>query len=160
MTLKFRNVAISPDRPVSEWPGEAVLTALERGSLCDWRRLARAVQQEPWGPTARRIEQALGVRRPYGIAPAMEAVLAAARQQQVERERRAVAQQVRQLIAASRLKQSEFAAGIGTSRSRLSTYATGKVVPSAAMLVRMQQFARRCRDRHADPAAAPNRETR
>ena len=33
---------------------------------------------------------------------------------------------------------AEFAAGVGTSASRLSTYATGKVTPSAAMLLRIE----------------------
>jgi transcriptional regulator with XRE-family HTH domain len=44
-------------------------------------------------------------------------------------------------MAASGLSRAEFAARIGTSPSRLSTYATGKVVPSAAMLVRMRRQA-------------------
>ena len=143
MTLKFRNLDLSPDQPVTDWPAEAVLTAMERGSLEDWRRLARAVQQEPWGRTARQIEQALAFSRPYGVAPAMERVIEEARRAKTECERRAVAERVRELIAASGLDRAEFAERIGTSPSRLSTYATGKVVPSATLLMRMQQLAQR-----------------
>jgi len=33
-----------------------------------------------------------------------------------------------------------FATQVGTSASRLSTYATGRVTPSAAMLVRIEAF--------------------
>ena len=145
MTLRFRNLEISPDQPVSEWPGEAVLTALERGSLKDWRRLARAVQEDPWGQTARQIEQALRVSRPYGIAPAMERAIEDARRRKSERERREVARRVQELIAESGLGRKEFAERVGTSTSRLSTYATGRVVPSAAMLLRMEQLAERGR---------------
>jgi len=145
MTLKFRNLEISPDQPVSAWPGEAVLTAIERGSLRDWRRLVRVVQEDPWGRTARQIEQALKVSRPYGIAPALERAIENARRQKCECERLEVAERVQALIFASGLERSEFAERIGTSTSRLSTYATGKVVPSAAMLMRMQQLAERCR---------------
>lgn len=122
----------------------AVWTKIERGSLQEWRRLARAVEQEPWGRTARQIEQALAISRPYGIAPALERVIDTARREQTERERRAVAERVRALIAASGLDRAEFAERIGTSTSRLSTYATGRVVPSAALLLRMESLAERC----------------
>ena len=47
--LVFRNLDVSPDDPVETWPYEAVATAIERGSLSDWRRLARAISQDPWG---------------------------------------------------------------------------------------------------------------
>lgn len=143
MTVKFRNLEISPERPVCEWPGEAVQTAIERGSLHEWRRLVKAIQREPWGRTARQVEQALASSRPYGVAPALERVIDKARRLQIERERRAVGERVQQLIAASGLDRAEFAERIGTSTSRLSTYATGKVVPSAALLLRMQDLVER-----------------
>jgi len=148
MTLKFRNLETSPDQPVSQWPGEAVLAAMERGSLRDWRRLVRAVQEDPWGRTARQVEQALQVSRPYGIAPAMERAIENARRRKCERERREVAARVKELICASGLERAEFAQRIGTSTSRLSTYTTGRVVPSASMLLRMEQLAERCRQPH------------
>ena len=55
-------------------------------------------------------------------------------------ERRQVAEQVRSLIVSSGLTRSQFAMQIGTSASRLSTYATGKVTPSATLLLRMQRL--------------------
>jgi transcriptional regulator with XRE-family HTH domain len=45
------------------------------------------------------------------------------------------------LDSESRLSRAEFASRIGTSPSRLSTYVTGKVTPSAALLVRMRRTA-------------------
>ncbi|MDR1151363.1 MAG: helix-turn-helix domain-containing protein [Bifidobacteriaceae bacterium] len=47
-------------------------------------------------------------------------------------------------IALSGLTAREFARRLGTSESRLSTYATGKVTPSATLLIRMENLARHC----------------
>lgn len=53
----------------------------------------------------------------------------------------AVAARVRDAIAASGLTASAFAAEVGTSASRLSTYASGRVTSSAAMLLRIERRA-------------------
>ena len=137
--LAFRNVDASPDDPVSGWPHEAIQAALERGGLEHWRRLADAIRAEPWGPVARRVEEVLAYSRPYGVALAMERVIARSRDAAEASEREAVAVEVAALVRASGLSRAEFASRIGTSASRLSTYATGKVTPSAALLVRMRR---------------------
>lgn len=139
MTLKFRNLETLPDAPVQEWPTEAVLTALERGSVRDWRRLLRVVEREPWGPTARRVEQALAVSRPYGVTGLMERAIHRARERVSGEERAEIARQVRRHLDRSGLTRSEFAQQVGTSPSRLSTYLSGKVTPSAALLLRMSR---------------------
>ena len=139
--LAFRNVDASPDDPVSGWPQEGIQAALERGGLEHWRRLADAIQTDPWGPIARRVEQVLAYSRPYGIALAMERVIARSRDAADALERQTVAAEVDALVRASGLSRAEFASRIGTSPSRLSTYATGKVTPSAALLVRMRRAA-------------------
>lgn len=138
-TLAFRNVEVSPRDPVASWPQEAIQTALERGGLGDWRRLASEIQTEPWGPVARRVEEVLAYSRPYGVAAAMERSIALAREAAEAAERAAVAAEVDRLVRDSGLSRAEFASRIGTSASRLSTYATGKVTPSAALLVRMRR---------------------
>ncbi len=135
--LTFRNIDVSPTDPVSGWPTEAIQTALERGGLSDWQRLAAAVDDDPWGPVARQIEDVLAYNRPYGIAEAMERVITRARAKAEHSERDLVAQEVNRLIEKSGLTRAEFASRIGTSASRLSTYATGRVTPSAALLIRM-----------------------
>jgi DNA-binding transcriptional regulator YiaG len=150
MTLSFRNIDASPDDPVETWPDEAVRAALERGSLMHWRRLAKAIEADPWGPVARLVEDVLGYTRPYGIAPVMDDVIVHARHRAVAQERAAVADEVAALVARSGLSRAEFASRIGTSVSRLSTYLSGKVTPSAALLVRM----RRVSERTARPAAS------
>ena len=52
-----------------------------------------------------------------------------------------MAAEIRSLVDRSGLSQQDFADRIGTSRSRLSTYMSAKVVPSAALLVRMRRVA-------------------
>lgn len=138
--LAFRNVETSPDAQVSDWPLEAIQTALERGGLSHWRRLADAIQAQPWGPVARRVEEVLTYSRPYGVAPLIERVIARAREEAEAAERKAVAAEVDWLVRASGLSRAEFASRIGTSAPRLSTYATGRVTPSAALLVRMRRL--------------------
>jgi hypothetical protein len=66
----FRNVSASPDDPVEQWPQEAIQAALERGSLSHWRRLARAIHADPWGPVATAVPTAW--QRPWnGSSPGL-----------------------------------------------------------------------------------------
>lgn len=146
MTMRLRNVDVDPSSDVSGWPFEAVLAALDRGGLTEWRRLAAAVRDDPWGPLARKIEQALDVSEPYGVAPLMRAVIGRARERAAESERREVARLVAAAIERSGLGRAAFASAIGTSPSRLSTYESGRVMPSAALLLRMSRLADRARD--------------
>lgn len=141
MTLAFRHLRVDPRSPVSSWPTEAVQTALERGDLDDWHRLVEAVRADPWGATARQIEEVLSHSRPYGVADAFEEVIRGIRHRAETAERDMIAAEVRDLIRRSRLSRSQFASRIGTSASRLSTYATGKVTPSATLLLRMRRVA-------------------
>jgi predicted XRE-type DNA-binding protein len=140
--LKFRNVVTSPDDPVETWPFEAILAAIERGTLPDWRRLARAIDAAPWGPVARQVLEAVHLSRPYGTTELLEGAVDRARRRAADAERAEVAAEIRDLVGRSALSQQEFAERIGTSRSRLSTYMSGKIVPSAALMVRMRQVAR------------------
>jgi DNA-binding transcriptional regulator YiaG len=137
MALQFRNVDVDPSSPVSEWPYEALVTALERGVLSDWRRIAAEIDSRPWGRVARRAEAYLSYERPYGVAPLMDDVIARARRRREAEEKSRVASMVREAVERSGLSRTEFAAAIGTSASRLSTYCSGKVTPSAGMLLRI-----------------------
>jgi DNA-binding transcriptional regulator YiaG len=141
VALAFRNLTITPDAPVSRWPTEAVQTALERGDLSDWHRIVTEVRTDPWGRTARQVEEVLSYARPYGIAEAMETALSRARKRAQASERAAVAAEVRQMVERSGLGRAEFASRIGTSTSRLATYISGKVTPSAALMLRIRRIA-------------------
>ena len=141
-SLRFRNVDASPDDPVESWPFEGLLAAVQRGTLPDWRRIARAIEADPWGPVARGVLEAVAISRPYGTTALFEAIVNHAREEATESERAAVAAEIRDLIRGSGLSVREFAERCGTSRTRLSTYMSKKVVPSAALLVRMRRVAR------------------
>ena len=140
--LKFRNITASPNDPVDTWPFEGILAAVERGTLPDWRRLATAIQADPWGPVAQQVLEAIRLARPYGTAELLEGVVGRARTLAADSEREDVAAEVRDIVDTSGLSKQDFAERIGTSRSRLSTYMSGKVVPSAALMVRMRRVAR------------------
>ena len=53
-----------------------------------------------------------------------------------------VCERLRASLKASGLSQSAFAALLGTSQPRLSSYLSGKVTPSATLLVRVERLAR------------------
>jgi DNA-binding transcriptional regulator YiaG len=142
VTLAFRNVDADVADPVSSWPQEALQAALERGDLTHWRRIAAEIRKWPWGQVARSVEEILTYSRPYGVAGLMERAIEAARERAARSEVEEVAARIRALREESRLTVGEFATLVGTSRPRMSTYLAGKVVPSAAMLVRMERAAR------------------
>lgn len=141
--LRFRNIDADPGDPVATWPTEGFIAALERGELSDWRRIAAEVRRDPWGPAARRLEDALAVTQPYGVGPLMVRLLTDARRDREVEERSEVSARVRAYLERSGLKRSEFASSVGTSESRLSTYLSGKVAPSSTLLVRMERVAGR-----------------
>lgn len=148
--LKFRNLAASPDEPVESWPFEGILAAVERGTLPDWRRLARVIGADPWGPVAQQVLEAIELAQPYGTGELLTGVIEEAREMALASERDEVASEVKRLVDVSGLSQRDFADRIGTSRSRLSTYVSGKVMPSAALMVRMRRVAR-----YASPSSPP-----
>jgi DNA-binding transcriptional regulator YiaG len=136
MPLRFRNIDVSPDAAVEEWGFEGILTAIDRGTLTDWRRIQRAVDADPWGAVAIDLEDALDAAEDRGAAAALRHALARSRDRRESAERSAVAEELRDLQAQSGLTQGEFARHLGTSRSRLNTYLNGRVTPAATVLVR------------------------
>jgi predicted XRE-type DNA-binding protein len=147
--LKFRNITASVDDPVETWPFEGILAAVERGTLPDWRRLAVAARADPWGPVAQQILEAVELSRPYGTSELLTAVIERARQDTADAEREQVAGEIRDLVARSGLSQHDFALRLGTSRPRLSTYMSGKVTPSASLMIRMRRVAEQAQARKA-----------
>jgi hypothetical protein len=127
MALVFRNLTVTPDAPVPDWPTEAVQAALERGDLADWHRIVTEIRADPWGRTARQVEEVLSHSRPYGVAEAMESVLSRARDRAEAAERAEMAADVRQAIARSGLSRAEFA--------------SRKVTPSATLMLRIRRLA-------------------
>ena len=139
-SLRFRNIDASPDDPVETWPFEGVFTALERGTLPDWQRIAAAIALDPWGHVARQVEDALHMELPYGVAPLMRSTLEHIRRERTTAERDEVAREIHRRLDDTGLSRADFALRIGTSSSRLSTYLSGSVTPSAALMVRMRSL--------------------
>ena len=131
--LAFRNITATPDDPVVDWGPEGVLTALERGGLVPIAKLARAALADPQGEVAGWVlEAAACTDRP--IAGLLAQRIREARDPAAE-----VARRVRDAIARSGLSLRAFAPLCGTSPSRLSTYATGKTIPVAGVLLRIER---------------------
>jgi hypothetical protein len=142
--LTFRNVDADPADPVESWPYEALITALERGLIADWARINRAITRDPWGPVARDVEAYLSYSDANaGVSVLMGELVARARRTSEAAERQAVADEVGELLRRSGLSRAAFAAAIGSSGSRLSTYVNAKVTPSAALMLRMRRVADR-----------------
>ena len=135
----FRNIDVAPEDPVEEWGVEGILAAIDRGGLTLWQRIADAVCAAPDGEVAADLEQALSGAESASSAAVLQLVLDAARETSEQR----VARRVREAVGSSGVTQAEFARRLGTSASRLSTYATGSVVPSAVMLDRIEHLADR-----------------
>jgi DNA-binding transcriptional regulator YiaG len=143
--LKFRNITASVDDPVETWPFEGILAAVERGTLPEWRRLAAAIRADPWGPVAQQVLEAVGLSRPYGTTELLTTVVERARQDAADTERELVAAEIRDLVTRSGLSRQDYALRLGTSRPRLSTYMSGKVTPSAALMLRMRRVCAQAR---------------
>lgn len=158
MALRFRNLDVTPADPVEQWGAEGLLSAIDRGSLRDWRRIAAAVDAEPFGELADQLSVALDLAQDVGVVSAMRRRLAAAR----DRTARSLAAE-RLGAAAARYggTAAAFAGEVGTSSSRMSTYLRGTVMPSAAVLMKAELIAaaaaRRRESGGATSAAAASR---
>ena len=131
------------DQPVEFWPTSAIRSALQGGDIETWKRIATALKRDPYGRTARQVEEVLEGARPFGIAKALWEVLERARVHLEANERAEVARHVRLLIERSGLNQHEFAARIGVEAEILATYLDGSVSPSAALMIRIRRLSDR-----------------
>jgi len=153
MPVVFRNVDASPTDDVRTWPYEALVTVIDRGLVQEWQPIFAELRRSPWGNVARRVEHYLSYREPDGVSTLFRLAIERARADAERADRSEVAARVRDAVARSGLTNAEFARLVGTSASRLSTYLSGKVTPSSAMLVRIERVARDLQDNTVDDAA-------
>ena len=132
-----------PDQPVEFWPTSAIRSALQGGDIATWKRIAAALKRDPYGRTARQVEEVLAGTRPYGISKALWEVLERARTHLEANERAEVARHVRLLIDRSGLGQQELASRIGVAPEDLAAYLDGSTSPSAALMIRMRRLSDR-----------------
>src|SRR5699024_831342 len=123
MALAFRNITATPDDPVREWGFEGMLAALDRGGLDDWSKLARAVVAEP--ELEQDLLEALDSAETEAGSAYVRLLVAHLKRspQQIALGR------LRTAFHKTRFSQAEVARRRGTSRSRFSTYLSGKVTP-------------------------------
>jgi len=139
--LRFRNVDAEVGDDVETWPYEALVAAIDRGLVPDWQPVFAEIRRMPWGTVARRVERYLGYRDPDGTSTLFALAIERARKQAERADRADVAARVQAAVERAGKTKAEFAASVGTSASRLSTYLNGKVTPSAALLVRIERTA-------------------
>ncbi len=109
-----------PDsRPVEFWPTASIREALETGDITVWQRIVMAIKRDPYGRTARQVEEVLEHSQPYGISKALSEVLVRARGHLEANERAEAARHVRLLLDRSGLAEQEFASRIGGWPSRI-----------------------------------------
>ncbi|WP_445162514.1 XRE family transcriptional regulator [Mycobacterium sp. Dal123C01] len=144
------------DQPVEFWPTSAIRSALQGGDIDTWKRIAAALKRDPFGRTARQVEEVLDGTRPYGISKAMWEVLERARTHLEANERTEVARHVRLLIERSGLAQQEFAARIGVAPEDLATYLDGSVSPSASLMIRIRRLSDRFVKVKSEPSPESN----
>ncbi|MGL5823684.1 MAG: helix-turn-helix domain-containing protein [Nocardioides sp.] len=137
-TLQFRNIDATPEAPVTEWGFEGILTALERGNVGHWRKIAARIAAEPYGDFADTVSQAVSICSDSGVASLMRTILEHHQRLAQDVAREEVASRLRAARDRSGLTTEQFARRLGTSRTRMSTYLSGKVTPSAALLVRAE----------------------
>jgi DNA-binding transcriptional regulator YiaG len=140
--LRFRNLDVDSSVSVEDWPAEAIETAIDRGTLCDWTRLADAIRRDPWGRVARVVETVVGWKEHYGVDALMERAIAKARADVTQSGRAAYAAQIRSWRQDAGMTLRELAQAAGTSASRLSDYENAKVAPTTDVLGRLRHAAR------------------
>lgn len=130
-------------RPVEFWPTSAIRAALQSGDISTWQLIVLAIKRDPYGRTARQVEEVLEGTQPYGISKALAEVLSRSRDHLEANERAEVARQIRVLIERSGLSQREFSSRAGVPAADLSTYLDGSVSPPASLIIRMRRLSDR-----------------
>ena len=110
------------DRPVEFWPTAAIREALETDDLTVWQRIVVAIKRDPYGRTARQVEEVLETTRPYGVSKALSEVLTRTREHLEANERAEVGRHVQSLLERSGLGPQEFASRIGVPGEEFAAY--------------------------------------
>ncbi|NHA01072.1 helix-turn-helix transcriptional regulator [Nocardioides sp. W3-2-3] len=127
--------------PDIETPEAFVRHFLEEG-LPEWRAQIARYAEDPWSPYARHLDALAQQAGLPGFDVTIGQFMHEMRDHAETRDREMVAREIRRLVAESGLSQRTFAARLGTSPSRMSSYCTGQVTPSAALLLRIRRLAR------------------
>lgn len=135
--------ARTTDRPVEVWPTSAIRSALQNGDIAVWQRIVVAIKRDPFGRTARQVEEVLEGAEPVGVSKAMREVIARSRAHLEANERAEAARHIRMLLTRSGLSEQEFASRIGVSPGDLTEYLSGRISPPASLMIRMRRLSDR-----------------
>ena len=130
-------------RPVEFWPTSSIRAALETDDLTVWQRIVTAIKRDPYGRTARQVEEVLESAKPYGVSKALDEVLTRTRAHLEANERSEVARHIHMLLARSGLSVEEFASRIGIPTDGFADYLEGKDSPAASLMIRMRRVSDR-----------------
>lgn len=131
------------DRPVEFWPTSAIRAALDNDDLSVWQRIATAIKRDPFGRTARQVEEVLETAQPYGVSKALAEVLVRTREHLEANERAEVSRHVRLLLDRSGLGPQEFASRIGVPTGQFNAYLDGSANPPASLMIRIRRLSDR-----------------
>lgn len=146
MPLRFRNIDATPNDPVERWGFEGMLAAIDRGYARDWRKLVVAVAADP---ALRQVfDEARAAAESRSAVALLNEMFAQARRPPSE----VALDRLRDAFVGTRMTQGELAVRLGTSRTRLNSYLSGKVTPSMDVLVAVEQLA----EQYRAPARAHN----
>ena len=141
-------------RPVEFWPTSSIRAALETDDLTVWQRIVTAIKRDPYGRTARQVEEVLETEQPYGVSAALSEVLDKAREHLEDNERTEVSRHVRQLLERSELGAPEFASRIGVPLDEFTGWLDAVGTPAASMMIRMRRLSDRFARIRAQRAAS------
>lgn len=131
------------DPPVEFWSTAAIRSALENGDIGIWQRIVVAIKRDPFGRTARQVEEVLEGTAPQGISLALTEVLGRARRHLESNELAEAARHVRLLLERSGLVELEFASRIGVTQEDLTAYLEATLSPPASLMIRMRRLSDR-----------------
>jgi len=132
-----------PETPVEFWPTASIRDALQSGDITVWQRIVVAIKRDPYGRTARQVEEVLASAAPYGVSQALTEVLTRARNHMEHNERIEAARHVRILMERSALSTEEFASRTGVGDADFAAYLDGTVSPPASLMIRMRRLSDR-----------------
>ena len=131
------------ERPVEFWPTSAIRAALDNDDLDVWQRIVAAIKRDPFGRTARQVEEVLETEQPYGVSAALAEVLEKAREHLEANECAEVARHIRQLLERSGRGAPEFASRIGVPIEEFTGFLDAATTPSASLMIRMRRLSDR-----------------
>ena len=150
---------VDPDEflPVVRTAGE-LRGLVDGGTVLEWRHHLAMIAASPWSPYAQHlVDLAEVIERPL-VGDVVNRYTGLCRDRLKESEREHVADEVRRLVHASGVTQRQFAQWVGTSPSRLSSYVSGAVTPSASLMLRMTRTSRLLQERDVRDAPSAGSE--